>query len=433
MVSGRMRGFLCLLLLATGVGARDVPAGSSATHVGVGACSSSLCHGAVAPWKGSRVQQNEYRVWRDRDPHARAFDALRGDASRRITANLGWGPADADQRCLACHTDDVAAERRGKELRATDGVGCEACHGGASGWIESHSSPTASHQDDVDRGMYPTDDPQKRAELCLSCHFGTSRQRVTHGLLAAGHPRLAFELDTFTQNQPAHYLVDDDYRARKASPTSAQVWAVGQGVALREYLAALAERGAHDHGWMDYALLDCTACHHAVGAQPVTVIAPNARVGLPRLSGANFLMFRRVLGVLDAAAAERVDHDLRELGQAMRTRGLRPPPTVGAMRDRAAGGVERVGAWTVEPKTLRMLLTTLLAAEPDATYLVAEQQAMAIQSTVATMKERGLLAADCSTRMERALDRLFATTHPEGFRPAAFRDGLQDVARARCD
>lgn len=379
------------------------------------------------------MRQNEHRVWRDRDAHARAFAALQGDASRRIMANLGGGPADADERCLACHTDDVAAERRGKEFRAADGVGCEACHGGAGGWVATHSSPTASHQDNVDRGMYPTDDPQKRAELCLSCHFGTSRKFVTHRLLAAGHPRLAFELDTFTQNQPAHYLVDDDYRARKASPKSAQVWAVGQGVALREYLAAVAERGAHGGEWMDYALLDCAACHHAVGAQPVTVAAPNPRVGLPRLSGANFLMFRRVLGVLDAAAADRVDRDLRELGQAMSARGLRSPPTVGAMRDRVAGGLERVSAWTAEPQTLRTLLATLLAAEPDATYPVAEQQAMAIQSTVATMKERGLLAGDCSTRIEQALDRLFAATRPAAFRPAAFRDALQDVARARCD
>jgi hypothetical protein len=389
-----------------------------------------MCHGAATPWAGSRIRQDEHHVWRDQDTHARAYATLAGEASKRIMANLGGGEATKDGRCLGCHSDDVAADRRGRQFHVEDGVGCEACHGGASDWIRKHTRQRTSHQKNIDRGMYPTDDPQRRAELCLSCHFGTGGKVVTHRLLAAGHPRLVFELDTFTQNQPAHFQVDDDYKARKKSATSAQLWAVGQGVALREYLTAVAGQGTQKGSWMDFALLDCAGCHHPVGTQPVVAAAPNPRVGLPRLSGANFLMFRRVLALIDATAAEQVDRDLLALGQAMSTRGLRPPPTIAAMRDRVAASVVRVSAWPADAVTLRALLPSLLAAEADATYPVAEQQAMAIQSTVATMKERGMLAGDASTRVEQALDRLFAIIRPADFTPATFGSALGDVGRA---
>jgi hypothetical protein len=277
--------------------------------------------------------------------------------------------------------------------------------------------------------MYPIDEPERRAEICLACHFGTTRRFVTHAMLAAGHPRLRFELDTFTQNEPAHFVIDDGYRARKKSPTSAQLWAVGQGVALREYTAALGERGATGGGSMDYALLDCATCHHAVGGQPVTGAAPNPRVGLPRLGAASFLMFRRALGVLDAAAAERLERDLGELGQAMTRRGLRSPPALGAIRDRVGVGIARVAAWTPEPATLRALLMALLVTDGDVTYLVAEQQAMAVQSVLASTPRPDA----CAASMERALDRLFAAARPAGFETAAFRDALADVARVRCE
>ncbi|MGK0321912.1 MAG: hypothetical protein ACI9JP_004111, partial [Granulosicoccus sp.] len=35
--------------------------------------------------------------------------------------------------------------------------------------------------------------------------------------MGAAHPRLSFELDLFTANQPAHYSVDADYMARKGT------------------------------------------------------------------------------------------------------------------------------------------------------------------------------------------------------------------------
>ena len=48
--------------------------------------------------------------------------------------------------------------------------------------------------------------------------------------MAAGHPRISFELDLFTTLQQ-HYTVDDDYRERgKNLATGTQVWATGQAL-----------------------------------------------------------------------------------------------------------------------------------------------------------------------------------------------------------
>jgi hypothetical protein len=60
--------------------------------------------------------------------------------------------------------------------------------------------------------MYPTEQPEVRAKLCLSCHFGTEDKFATHRIMGAGHPRISFELDTFTEIQPAHFRVDEDYK-----------------------------------------------------------------------------------------------------------------------------------------------------------------------------------------------------------------------------
>ena len=57
-------------------------------------------------------------------------------------------------------------------------------------------------------------EPVERARLCLSCHFGDPLRFANHRIMGAGHPRMSFELDTFTALQPAHFKVDADYRKR---------------------------------------------------------------------------------------------------------------------------------------------------------------------------------------------------------------------------
>ena len=141
-----------------------------------------------------------------------------------IAERLGLGPAAQADACLDCHADNVPEALRGERFQLSDGVGCEACHGGAGDWLVAHyNDPGAGHASNVKAGLYPADDLMARGSLCLSCHLGTADKFATHRMMAAGHPRLTFELDTFTElwrlagSQP-HYQVDDDYRHRKSAP-----------------------------------------------------------------------------------------------------------------------------------------------------------------------------------------------------------------------
>ena len=191
--------------------------GTQHQHLGPAACASSVCHGKIAAQPDRNVGLNEYRTWLQADRHSRAYQALISTQAKQMAAKLGLGSPTAEKICLSCHADDVPETKRGPKFQITDGVGCESCHGGAEKWIREYASLNASHQENVANGMYPTEKPLKRAQICLTCHLGTKDQFATHLIMAAGHPRLRFELDAFTVNQPAHYSVDADYRRRKSS------------------------------------------------------------------------------------------------------------------------------------------------------------------------------------------------------------------------
>src|SRR5262249_21252187 len=144
-------------------------------------------------------------------------------------------PAYQTQECLDCHTHNPRHYDKG--FRLSDGVQCEACHGPAERWLKSHVEPDATHAKNVANGMYPTENDVARARLCLSCHLGTEQKLVTHKIMAAGHPRMSFELDTFTAIGPAHFRIDADWQKRKGSWNGVRAGGVGQGGAAEAVVA----------------------------------------------------------------------------------------------------------------------------------------------------------------------------------------------------
>ena len=150
---------------------------------------------------------------------------LLGAPAQAIARKLGMteAPQSAGQ-CLDCHAHNVPAARRGPKFVLADGVACETCHGPAQRWITSHVEPNATHAQNLANGMYATADDVQRARLCLSCHFGIADKFVDHRLIAAGHPRLSFELDTFSQIEPAHFRIDADWMERKGRWESTRSW-----------------------------------------------------------------------------------------------------------------------------------------------------------------------------------------------------------------
>ena len=300
----------------------ELPENDAHKHMGVATCATSQCHGSAVPRDGTGVLQNEYVTWTRDDPHSKTYEVLSNVESRAIAARLGIGSARTADICLDCHADNVPQGRRGERFQISDGVGCESCHGGSEKWLSTHYNvPAVSHADSVAAGLYPTDRLSERADLCLSCHLGTSDKFATHRIMAAGHPRLAFELDTFSEiwrasgRQP-HYRIDDDYRERKGPVSHSYTWAVGLLEEARQRLALIQDPQFYGQGMFpELALYDCHACHRSMKGVQWRRLPRHgdAGPGVPFLNDSTFVMALALARSVQPAQAEALETALTAL------------------------------------------------------------------------------------------------------------------------
>lgn len=258
---------LAIAIVAIAVGLSPLHANQIAQdiHLGTATCAGSQCHGKNSPQEGRNVQLNEYTIWVSGDRHSIAYKTLESEESKTIARKLGLPSATKAKICLDCHADNVPQNKRGAKFQISDGVGCEGCHGGSENWLASHTDPDATHQKNIENGLIATEDAGVRAEVCLACHLGNKNQFATHRIMAAGHPRLSFELDLFTNNQPAHYSVDQDYIERKGRVDRVDLWISGQLHSIEQSLKTAQERLYNGEGiFPDFAFFDCHSCHHSM-------------------------------------------------------------------------------------------------------------------------------------------------------------------------
>jgi hypothetical protein len=262
------------LLLAATTAMTTVTAGAGAgheRHLGVASCASSLCHGAAKPGTVTSVEQNEYVTWSHFDPHASAYRALVEERGAAIARRLGLPNAYEARVCLDCHTDNVARAEQGPRFHVTDGVGCESCHGAAENWIATHDDvPAVTHADNLARGLRALERPSVRVEVCLDCHVGSGTQLATHRMMAAGHPRLAFELETFTElwrtsGGREHYRLDADYSKRKPVASPSEAWSAGLFATVARKLDLLNGPQFNSRSLVpELALFNCYSCHRSM-------------------------------------------------------------------------------------------------------------------------------------------------------------------------
>jgi hypothetical protein len=303
----------------------DVPrqGKQTARFVGVQSCAASNCHGG---YRGDGIFTCEYSVWREQDKHAKAYEFLFSDLSVQIAERL-WGDtkqAHEAAECLNCHSPQSplitpAFEGRNEVVElaplvkpvSTDGVACEACHGSAEKWLTEHVQPgwreSWERKAAIEKKAYGylnTRDIAERANVCVQCHVGGPGRDVNHDLIAAGHPRLFFELNAFQEMMPVHWREAEERKyhsdakdpktrvprqhaevAKPEAPVRSHVkiklWAVGQVVAFDAALAVLEkhtappkQHAAQPNGvtprpadWPELSGYGCFACHHQL-AQP---------------------------------------------------------------------------------------------------------------------------------------------------------------------
>lgn len=364
-----------------------LPSLAADKHLGVATCDSSACHGGVRPSETENVDMNEFRIWSKDDPHSNAYALLSNPLSKRIARNLGLKSARTAKECLDCHADNALAVDT-KTFQISDGVGCEACHGGAERWLNSHKLPGATHAENIANGMYPTEEGPARAKLCLSCHLGTKDRLATHRLMGAGHPRLAFELEAYFSagRLPLHYTVDDDYAERKPNAVSGfDLWLVGQLTQAKQTVDLIEHYVVNQKSWVpELFFFDCHACHHGmtdVRWQPTT-----AGAGLPpgvlRINDAHFVMLWSVLEVVSPSQAPAFLKRIQALHQASLVGPEKVQQALDKLRQALVGadGALSKSLTAAQMKRLRKVLLEKATAGEFRDYILAEQAFFAVEN-----------------------------------------------------
>jgi hypothetical protein len=425
------------------------PADSNAEpvkYIGPGSCAATSCHGSVKPVAGSRILQNEYSTWIVKDKHSRAYQALTSDIGERVARILKLNAkAEDSPKCLACHALYTTPEQRGRPFELSEGVSCESCHGPASAWLGPHTTRDWPHEKSVALGMRDTRDVIHRTEKCLECHLGTKEKFVDHEMIAAGHPDLFFELDSFSAVMPRHWKSPRESAPGKPAEDAAWAgvrdWSAGQAVQLRAEMERLTwrakgERFDKKEVWPEYSELSCFACHHALAPAKDSWRQEHGfagrRPGDPAWNSSRYAVFRLLAKQMDTANSEELDRRLLAVSGEMSK--LNPDRSVVAASASAAAPVaqrfaERLRAMQYDRA---VVLRTLQSISEDAEDIsladerAAEQAAMAMDSLyIAYSKDAKPGNAD---EVRAAINELFRQLeNPSAYNADQFASSLRRI------
>ena len=414
-------------------------------HEGVGSCAGSTCHGRLVP-NGTVVRQNELFTWQDRTSaagsHNRAWRVLSEPLAQAIADRLGLGRAQNAADCLGCHSDAVPPAQRGTFFQISDGIQCESCHGGSGAWLARHTIVNATHAGNVALGLVPLDNPKARAGICLDCHFGSTKpgQFVSHRMMAAGHPRLAFELDLFSALQ-RHHDVDADYAKRKDVARGMKVWAVGQAMALERALAVYSDPTHGQQGtFPEFYFFDCHSCHRTISEDPKTPLtaAPNPGrqipAGQPPFNDENIIMLSALVSVAAPDAAERFEAGSRRFHEAFTRDRNSAIAAATELRATARALADAFAARNFSRADTFAVLENVFSGATAARYTDyagGAQAVMAIDTLLNALNAEGLVDRRAADAVRPDINRLYASVRdPNAYRPAQFREAMQRVALA---
>ena len=440
----QLRVFLCASMLAfpAALSAQNEPI----KYIGPGSCAATSCHGSVKPIPGSRILQNEYSTWIIEDKHSQAYQALTGNVGERMARILKLGgKAEESPKCLACHALNPPAEQRGRAFEISEGVSCENCHGPASAWLGPHSTRSWAHEKSVGLGMQDTRNGIHRTEKCLECHLGTRNKFVDHEMIAAGHPDLFFELDSFSAIMPRHWKTPRESEPGKPVEDAAWIgvreWSTGQAVQLRAAMERLSWRAGSERYdkkdvWPEYSELSCFACHHALGPAKDSWRQQHAYIGRrpgdPAWNNSRYAVFRLLAKQIDSANGMELDRQLLVVYDEMSK--LNPDRNVVASAASAAAPLtQRIAErLATMPYDQAVVLRMLQRISDDAENIAladeraAEQAAMAMDSLyIAYSKEAKPVNA---AEVRAAINSLFQQLeNPSAYNADQFASALRRI------
>ena len=274
--------------------------------------------------------------------------------------------------------------------------------------------------------MYPSEQPLARAKLCVSCHVGSQDRFATHAILSAGHPRLRFELNVFSYNQPAHYVVDKDYIERKGRIDGANLWVAGQLESARRALELLQGPLFQPLGMFpELAFYDCHSCHRPLKDKRWTAkrAGPGAGPGAVRLQKAHLVILR---AMADAEGSAELVKELNDGTNALVNAGQTDAAAVKVAVGALLQTIIKLEPWTrkqftrAEVVKIRKTLVAYAANDLASDYGAAEQIALGAESLSYALNDWN--------SMKPGLDALFKAVESDAtFDPALFVDVARSV------
>jgi hypothetical protein len=412
-------------------------------YVGVASCAGSTCHGRSEA-DGRIVRQDELRLWQEPSSpsgaHSRAWRVLTEPRARAIAARLGIGEASSAPMCLGCHATSARAQR-GPRFLTSDGVGCESCHGAASDWLPSHYAVGGTHAANVARGMVPLENPRARAGQCLDCHFGSADQGqfVTHRIMAAGHPRISFELDLFSTLQQ-HHNEDGDYVQRKGRSNGVQTWATGQAMALERSLTLFTLPGLGTEGvFPEFYFFDCHTCHRRISDdprfEPSAAANPGRPIptGMPAYNDENMIMLAAAAKAVAPQVAARFERDSRAFHAALAKDRGSAGAAANVLKGSARAVADAFGGGIGRAQTFAIIDTIAgTAVSPRFTdYAGSVQAVMAVDTLLSALVNSGQVNPSSVEGIRGDINAAYRAVHePNDYRPRDFRASLGRAAAA---
>jgi hypothetical protein len=322
-------------------------------------------------------------------------------------------------------------------------VGCESCHGPSGKWLAEHYARPATHASNIADGLIALDQPQARANNCLDCHYGSTNrgQFVTHAMMAAGHPRVSFELDLFSALQQ-HHNEDADYRARKGGMNSVRFWAVGQAEAVKRATGLFAQpQYGMEGAFPQFYFYDCHSCHRTItdaDSRKLTFETNPERpipFGNPPFNDENIIMLSSVAKALvpgradDFLKASRNFHAAMGKGNAEDARGA-----ARQLGDRAGALSNALSQRAYADKDAFSVIAMIAgkATAPRFTdYSGSVQAVMAVDTLLNALVREGRITVGAAAGIRSDINQAYkAVEEPNAYRPARFRTALAAASSA---
>jgi hypothetical protein len=258
-------------------------------------------------------------------------------------------------------------------------------------------------------------------------------------MMAAGHPRISYELDLFTTLQ-SHHNEDGDYTARKGKVSGVRVWAVGQAMAVERQLSLFANAKYGTAGaFPEFYFFDCHSCHRQINDDqkfsPTVLENPGRPVGAGEtpFNDENFIMLIAAAKIAAPALAARFDADSKAFHIAItKDRAT----AVAAAEKLRSSALALSSAFQSESFDRAQTFGIIDMISGDAisnrfTDFIGSQQAVtAVDTLVNAMVNSGQVSGGAVSGIRSDINRAYAAVrNPNDYRPADFRRALGSAVR----